>query len=81
MIGIRSKWLSLPHFTVCELDQLNDSGAKQLVCAVAGDKVMPAHVIDDILQKAEGVPLYIEELTRGLIDSPLLEDTGRGHRI
>jgi hypothetical protein len=73
---LTTKWLNLPHFTVCELDQLNDSDAKQLVCAAAGGKVMPAHVIDDILQKAEGVPLYIEELMRGLIDSPLLEDTG-----
>jgi class 3 adenylate cyclase/tetratricopeptide (TPR) repeat protein len=73
---LTTKWLNLPHFTVCELDQLNDSDAKKLLCAAAGGKIMPAHVIDDILQKAEGVPLYIEELTRGLIDSPLLEDTG-----
>jgi class 3 adenylate cyclase/tetratricopeptide (TPR) repeat protein len=71
-----TEWLNLPHFIVCELDQLEDGDARLLVCAAAGDKIIPARMTDDILLKAEGVPLYIEALTRGLVDSQLVEDKG-----
>jgi len=64
------------HFRSFELDRLEDAEARLLVSATAAGKGMPNEVVEAILEKAEGVPLYIEELTHSLVNSSLLEDTG-----
>jgi class 3 adenylate cyclase len=70
-----AKWLGSAHFKLCELDRLNVADAKRLIASSAGSKTLSAALTEAILQKAEGVPLYLEELTRTLLDSAQLAQT------
>jgi predicted ATPase len=44
-----------------------------LVAQIAGRKALPDDVIDQIADRTDGVPLFIEELTRSVLESGLLQ--------
>jgi predicted ATPase len=44
-----------------------------LIAQIAGRKVLPDDVIDQIADRTDGVPLFIEELTRSILASGLLQ--------
>ena len=62
-------WAAGPHVTVRDLQELGERDATRLLLAVAGGRSPPAPVVETLLRKAEGNPLYIEELTKGWVDS------------
>ena len=43
---------------------------------VTGGKALPPEILDHILERTDGVPLFVEELTRTLLESGLLTDAG-----
>ena len=43
-----------------------------MVAQIAGRKALPDNVIDQIADRTDGVPLFIEELTRSVLESGLL---------
>jgi class 3 adenylate cyclase/tetratricopeptide (TPR) repeat protein len=57
------------HVTVCEIGELRQADAKQLIAAAAEGKAMSAAEMDAILEKSAGFPLYAEELTKGLLNA------------
>jgi class 3 adenylate cyclase/tetratricopeptide (TPR) repeat protein len=59
------------------LSRLSARESASLVHAVAG-REMPEAVVDEIVGRADGVPLYVEELTRAVLDGGLLEARGDG---
>src|SRR5688500_16197237 len=58
-----SPWGSVPHATTLTLNRLAKRTSVELVEQVAG-RPLPAEVLDQILAKTEGIPLFIEELTK-----------------
>src|SRR5438046_5151521 len=48
---------------------------------IAEGKNLPREIEDQILAKSEGVPLFIEELTKVAIESGMLVDTGDGYTL
>lgn len=63
-------WAASAHVTLVDLGELTDTQSAELLQAVAG-RELGAPVIEALLRKAQGNPLYIEELTRGWIESVL----------
>ena len=57
------------------LDPLGRKEVDALVESIAGGKRVPRAVREHILSKGDGVPLFIEELTRSVLDSELLEES------
>ena len=57
------------HVTVCEIAELGQADAKQLIAAAAEGKTMSAAEMDAVLEKSAGFPLYAEELTKGLLNA------------
>ena len=47
-----------------------------MVTRLAGGKALPAHLMDQILDKTDGVPLFVEELTKSILESADLRDAG-----
>jgi len=47
-----------------------------VVLGVVGDKPLPAELVEQIVDKTDGVPLFLEELTKAVRESELLEDLG-----
>jgi predicted ATPase len=48
---------------------------------VTGGKRLPEEVLEQILAKTDGVPLFVEELTKTVLESGLLEDAGDGYKL
>lgn len=58
--------------TTIELGCLDDAAIRKLVSRVAGDKSLPDDVVEQIVEKTDGVPLFVEELTKNLLESEFL---------
>jgi class 3 adenylate cyclase/predicted ATPase len=72
------RWAGRSHVSMLTLDRLGEREAATLAEQVAGAKVLPTDVVDGIVQRADGIPLFIEELTKTLLEASLLrEQEGR----
>jgi class 3 adenylate cyclase/tetratricopeptide (TPR) repeat protein len=63
-----SEWTRNPHVTVVTLDRLSQAQGAEVVRAV-GAEVLPEEVVARILRRCDGVPLFIEELTRSVLET------------
>ncbi|MBS1197790.1 MAG: Adenylate cyclase [Proteobacteria bacterium] len=72
----RPDWLGLPQVSPLDLGRLGETEIRQMVRDLAGGKDMPEEVLTQILTKTDGVPLFVEELTRNLLESGLLRENG-----
>src|SRR4051812_16348093 len=61
------------YLTQIALPRLRSSEADDLIRAVVGDKVLPPQINSKITAKANGVPLYVEELTKMVLDANVVE--------
>jgi class 3 adenylate cyclase/tetratricopeptide (TPR) repeat protein len=69
-------WTGFAYVTLLTLNRLTQQQARLLVNRVAGGKPLPLEVIEQILARTEGVPLFTEELTKAVLESRLLDDVG-----
>jgi len=69
-------WTGFPHVTLLTLNRLVQAQARSLVERVTGPKALPPEVLEQILARTEGVPLFAEELTKAVLESGLLGDAG-----
>jgi predicted ATPase len=72
-------WRSEGHVTTLTLNRLTRSQSAALVAAVAEHRAMPVEVVDGIVARSDGVPLFVEELTKSLLEAQAL-DTEAGHQ-
>lgn len=66
-------WTDQPQVTMLTLNRLDRRDRASLVAQIAGRKALPDDVIDQIVDRTDGVPLFIEELTRSVLESGLLQ--------
>ena len=64
------------RLTALSLSPLSQRQSAALVAQMASDKPLPAALANEIVTKTEGVPLFVEELTKAVLDSDLLADRG-----
>jgi class 3 adenylate cyclase/predicted ATPase len=67
-------WTDNSNVTCIELSRLPGDDAAELTQQVAQGKPLPPQVISEVVSKTDGVPLFIEELTKMLLESELLEE-------
>jgi len=68
-------WPDDRHVSRLVLTRLGRSEACALVADVTGGKELPDEVLDQIIQRTDGVPLFVEELTKTVLESGLLRET------
>jgi class 3 adenylate cyclase/predicted ATPase len=69
-------WSRQPHVSALVLTRLGRRDAAMMVEQVVGDKALPDEVAAQIVAKMDGVPLFVEELTKTVLESGLLRDAG-----
>jgi class 3 adenylate cyclase/predicted ATPase len=69
-------WLDLGHVTMLKLNQLGRVEVTDLIRKAAGNKTLPETIVTQIVAKSEGVPLFIEEITRSISESGDLKEAG-----
>jgi TOMM system kinase/cyclase fusion protein len=71
-------WPSRIPVTQITLNRLARSQVEVMLASLTGGKALPAVVIEQIVAKTDGVPLFVEELVKMLLESGLVqEDTGQ----
>jgi predicted ATPase len=74
-------WTGLGHLTLHTLNRFGRRNAVDLVAQVTGGKSLPDEVLDQIIAKTDGVPLFVEELTKTVIEAGFLTDAGDHYRL
>jgi predicted ATPase len=69
-------WQQRSHMTPITLNRLERPEVETMVSHLAGGRSLPGEVVDHIVAKADGVPLYVEELTKAILGSGVLEARG-----
>jgi predicted ATPase len=65
-------WTGRAHVMQLSLSRLTRRHGQALVEEVTGGRALPDEVLDQILAKTDGVPLFVEELTKAVLESGLL---------
>ena len=74
-------WPAHAHVTAVELPRLSDDDARLLVARVAGGRHLPKDVTKRILVPAEGVPLFVEEMTKSVLEAGVLSEGGEPYEL
>ena len=71
--AFQSPWGFRAHLTPLVVDRLSASQVKTLIDQITGDPILPAEVVQQITVKTDGVPLFIEEMTKAVVESARLQ--------
>jgi class 3 adenylate cyclase/tetratricopeptide (TPR) repeat protein len=69
-------WGGRAHVTSLALNRLGERDGEALVQKLAGNAALNADIVAEIVERSDGVPLFVEELTKAV-----LESAGRGDRV
>jgi len=64
-----SPWTGRDHVTSLALSRLSKTQCAELIAGVATAEALRPALVEDIVAKTDGVPLFIEELTKAVIES------------
>ena len=67
-------WTGQANVSTMALSRLDQRESATLVERVAGGKAMPHEILHSIVERADGIPLFIEELTKTVLEGGMLEE-------
>ncbi len=74
-------WAGRSHVTALTLNRFTQRQTESMVTHVANNKTLPQEVLEQIVTKTDGVPLFVEELTKMVLESSLLKQTEQGYEL
>jgi predicted ATPase len=67
-------WTGRAHLTQVTLPRLPRRQATEMTARVAHSKALPPEVVEQVVAKTDGVPLFVEELTKMVLESGMLQE-------
>jgi predicted ATPase len=61
-------WVGQPHVTALTLNRLTRLEIEAMIDGVAGNKPMPANIRQEIIERTDGIPLFVEEMTKAVLE-------------
>jgi len=74
-------WAGRSHVSLVTLNRLPLRQRAEMITHVTRGKILPKEIADQIIDRTDGIPLFIEELTKAVIESGVLTETGDGYRV
>src|SRR6266851_5619456 len=74
-------WVGRPHVTLLSLSRLAPRQRAEMITRVTGGKALPREIADQIIDRTDGVPLFIEELTKSVVESGLVTEDGDRYAV
>jgi class 3 adenylate cyclase/predicted ATPase len=74
-------WVGLPNVGTLTLGRLDRNDVESMVARVTGGRVPPAEVMKQIVAKTDGNPLFVEELTKAVLEAGILVEDADGYRL
>ena len=62
-------WVGRSHVTALTINRLAPREVTALIEQVAGDRPLPSHLLQDIIERADGIPLFVEEMTKAVLEA------------
>jgi len=62
-------WIGQPHVTALTINRLGDWEIAAMIDLVTGNKPLPATVRLDIIERTDGIPLFVEEMTKAVLEA------------
>jgi len=62
-------WSGRPHVTALTINRLTQNEVDALIDGVVGNKRLPADIRKDIVERADGIPLFVEEMTKAVLET------------
>jgi class 3 adenylate cyclase/tetratricopeptide (TPR) repeat protein len=69
-------WIGRPHVTMLNLNRLPRQRRADMIAQVTGGKALPRDIAEQIIDRTDGIPLFIEELTKTVIESGVVTAAG-----
>ncbi|HEX3535229.1 MAG TPA: AAA family ATPase [Stellaceae bacterium] len=70
----QASWIGQPRVSALTLNRLDRPDRTALVLQVTDGKALPAEVVEQIVDRTDGVPLFVEELTKSVLESGFLRE-------
>jgi class 3 adenylate cyclase/predicted ATPase len=62
-------WIGQPHVTALTLNRLTGHDVEMMIDRVASNQRLPANIRQDIVERTDGIPLFVEEMTKAVLES------------
>ena len=62
-------WIGQAHVTSLTLSRLGERDAAGMVAHLVGGKVLPSNVLAEIVERTDGIPLFVEEMTKAVLEA------------
>jgi class 3 adenylate cyclase/predicted ATPase len=62
-------WVGRPHVTALTINRLAQREVETMIDNLVGSKVLPASIRQDIIERTDGIPLFVEEMTKALLEA------------
>ncbi|MFL5283388.1 MAG: AAA family ATPase [Rhodopila sp.] len=66
---LQPPWSGQSHVTLLTLDRLDQRDTAVMVANVAGNAALPVEIVEEIVERTDGVPLFVEELTKAVLEA------------
>jgi predicted ATPase len=62
-------WVGQSHVTSVTLNRLGEREAAAIIARLVGNKKLPADVLAEIVERTDGIPLFVEEMTKAVLEA------------
>jgi class 3 adenylate cyclase/tetratricopeptide (TPR) repeat protein len=70
-------WIGRPHVTSLTINRLAQRDIEAMIDRVVGNKLLPASIRQDIIERTDGIPLFVEEMTKAMLEAESEGDARR----
>ena len=70
-------WIAGPHVTVCTIGRLAQHDVDAMIDQVVGNKPLPVSIRRDIIERTDGIPLFVEEMTKAVLETESEDEASR----
>ena len=70
-------WIGRHHVTALSLNRLAQHDVDSMIDRVIGNRFIPASIRQDIIERTDGIPLFIEEMTKAVLEAENADDASR----
>lgn len=62
-------WIGRPYVTTLTIKRLGEREISSMIDGVVGNKLIPANIRQDIIERTDGIPLFVEEMTKAVLEA------------
>src|SRR5262249_55240021 len=65
----QAPWIGRPHVMALTVNRLRQRDINAMIDQVVGDRLLPISVRQDIIERTDGIPLFVEEMTKAVLEA------------